>query len=171
MADFIPPSDLFHLGPVLDEIRSNIATLLGDRDILIANQNAQQTELTQILAAQQQQVSAIASGSAQLNANLNGLKAETEAKFDSLATTVGDLGTSLSGQIGMFNTNLVNLIALLEAMIQAFQGVGTLDAQNQIVDLLTEIIQATSPEKPVSIRADLTHVATTPQPRPDETGP
>jgi hypothetical protein len=51
------------------------------------------------------------------------------------------------------------------------QGVATGDSQNQVIALLTEIVQSTSPERPRSIRADLTQEATTPQPRPSKSGP
>ena len=165
------PLDLLHLGPALRAIVSGIDTVLSDRGILITNQDAQQTQLTAILAAQAAQVSAISSASAQLSANIAAVNTALSDKIDSLVAAQAALGAALSSKLDMVNTQLTNLITLLGATLQALQGVATLDAQNQMLVLLTELVQATSPEKPVSIRADLTHVATTQQPRPAKPGP
>jgi hypothetical protein len=170
VADFDPPSDLFHIGPVLNDVRSDIATLLSDRGILITNQDAQQTQLSEILAAQAGQESAISSTGAQLSANIAALGVAINARLDSLDAKLDAISASFSSKLDAFNVQNAQLTLLLEAMIQAFQGVATLDAQNQMAVLLTELVQATSPEKPASLRLDTTSPVTTPQPIPAELG-
>ncbi len=173
MADSIVdfPLDLLHLGPALRAIVSGIDTVLSDRGILITNQDAQQTQLTAILAAQAAQVSAISSSSAQLSANIAAVNAALSDKIDSLAAAQAALGAALSAKLDMVNTQLTNLISLLGATLQALQGVATLDAQTQMLVLLQELVQATSPERPRTLRLDVSNPVTTPQPIPPNQGP
>ncbi len=171
MADFVPPSDLFHLGPVLDDIRTKIASGAADRGILITNQNAQQAQLSQFLATLQGLESAISSVSAQLSANIAAVNSALAAKIDSLATAVSALGADLSAKLDIFNEGNANLQTLLKAMIQAFQGVATVDQLNQALLLLEELVQVTSPEQPRTLRLDVSNPVTIPQPIPPSPGP
>ena len=144
---------------------------LQSRGILITNQNSQQAQLSQFLAALEALASAVSNGTAQLSANIAAVGSSSDAKFDSLIAEVTALSSSLSAQIATLNTNLDNTLSLLEAMIQAFQGTATLDGQNQELAMLQELVQVTSPKRPRTIGLDLTHVVETPQPIPAKTGP
>ncbi len=174
MTDFPPPPpviDLFHLGPVLTYIADAVYADLQSRGILIANQNSQQAQLSQFRGAIDALSSAVTSGTAQLSANIAALGEGNDAKFDSLIAQLNAIGSAVMAQIDTLNTNLANTLSLLEAMIQAFQGSATLDAQNQMLALLNQIQQEASPERPRTLALDLTDPVTTPQPIPAKQGP
>ena len=174
MADLPPPPtvvNVFHYDEVLGYLAQGVYELQADRDILITNQNSQQQQLSQFLAALNAITSALSSSSAQLSQNIAALGATTTMRFDSLDAAINDLTTTLTAQIALFNTAVSNLLSLLQVMINAFQGAATLDGQNQMIALLEELKNFTSPERPKTIGLDLTHVITTPQPVPAKPGP
>ncbi len=174
MADFPPPPaviDIFHLDSALTYIADGVYAGQADRQILINNQNSQQQQLSQFLAALNAVTSALSSSSAQLSQNIAALGSTTTTRFDSLDAAVNDLTTTLTAQIALFNTAINNLLSLLQVMISAFQGSATLDAQNQMMVLLQELVQATSPEKPRTLALDISSGVTTPQPIPADPGP
>ncbi len=174
MADFPPPPvviNVFHYDEVLGYIAQGVYVGQADRNILITNQNDQQQQLSQFLAALNAITSALSSSSAQLSQNIAALGSATSARFDSLDAAVENLTTTLTAQIAMFDTAVSNLLSLLQVLINAFQGAATLDAQNQMLARLQELLNFTSPERPKTIGLDLTHVTTTPQPTPAKQGP
>ena len=174
MGDFPPPPaviDIFHYDSVETYIAAGVYALQADRDILIANQNSQQQQLSQFLAALNAITSALSSSSAQLSQNIAALGATTTTRFDSLDAAINDLTTTLTAQIALFNTAVSNLLSLVQVLINAFQGAATLDAQNQMMVLLQELVQATSPERPRTLSLDTSSGVSTPQPIPANPGP
>jgi len=167
-----PPTvvDLLHLGPVLTYIANAVYADLQNRDILIANQNSQQEQLSQFLAALTATTSAISSGTAQLSANIAELGSANAEAFVATQAAFADLKTDLTGRIDALTTKIDDVTTLLEATIQAFQGAATLDAQNQELALLQQLAAA-SPERARSLSLDLSTGVTLPQPIPAKPGP
>jgi hypothetical protein len=174
MADPGPPPsplDIFHLDTALTYIAAVGYAGLGDRDILIANQNSQQQQLSDFGARLDSVDSAISSSSAQLSENIAALGSTLTTQIDTLAVAQTALGASLAAQIATFNNAANNLLTLLEALIQALQNVATVNTQNQILLLLGELAQATSPFRARTLALDTDSVVTTPQPIPAKQGP
>ncbi len=173
MANIGPPPtvvDLLHLGPVLSYIAEVVYEGSLSRDILIANQNSQQQQLSQFLAALNAETSAISSSTAQLSGNIAALGEANGAAFAAALAAFDDLKVSLTQQIGTLTTKIDDVTTLLEATIQAFQGTATLDVQNQMMALLQQLAQA-SPDRPRTLSLNLASGVTEPQPIPDKTGP
>ncbi len=174
MANIGPPPtvvDLLHLGPVLTYIADAVYEGSLSRDILIANQNAQQAQLSQFQADLDAETSAISSSTAQLSSNIAALGSGNAAAFEAANTAFADLKTTLTALINALNTKIDDVTTLLEATIQAFQGAATLDAQNEELALLQQLALATAPNRPSSLSLNLASGVTEPQPTPGKRGP
>ncbi len=174
MANIGPPPtvvDLFHLGPVLSYIADAVYEASLSRDILIANQNSQQEQLSKFQAELTAATSAISSSTAQLSSNIAEVGSANTSNFQTQLAAFNDLKDTLTGLIDVLTTKIDDVTTLLEATIQAFQGSATLEAQNQELGLLQLLIQATALDRPTSLSLDLASGVTRPQPIPGKTGP
>lgn len=168
-----PPSvvDFLHLGPVLSYIADAVYEASLSRDILIANQNSQQAQLSKFQAELNATTSAISSSTAQLSQNIAALGTASADNFLAAQEAFNELRSSQNDRIDALTTKIDDVTTLLTAMIQAYQGVATLDAQNQELAMLQELVQVTSPRRPRTLGLDLTRIVRTPQPIPAKPGP
>lgn len=77
----------------------------------------------------------------------------------------------LSGQVAVLNTNIVNVVSLMQAIIDGLGGVATSDVQQQEVALLTKIVQFIDQTGPIALGLDLSNSTAEPQAAPSKSGP
>lgn len=77
----------------------------------------------------------------------------------------------LSGQVAVLNTNIVNVVSLMQAIIDGLGGVATSDVQQQEVALLAKIVQFIDQTGPIALGLDLSNSTVEAQATPPRSGP
>jgi hypothetical protein len=176
---------LFTLPKTADKILALVEGISGERTIIINAVNVNTKAIGDLAAALEALIKALTSQIDAVNASLANQIAGTASKIDAvdadltnqiagvqtefagLNSNVTNRATDVAAKIGSLVTQVTNLLELVEAMLQALQGVATSDLQQQEIELLNEIVADVDPhQRPVQIAGDPASISVLPQPLP-----